>query len=99
MRSITIRYEYSGSEESWRSVVGDFIAALDADAEIAGKFTYQVSVADKARVHWGRWDSQETLKTMQSRPYFKTFSEGLKGLLGGQPEALVADVALKTAGW
>jgi quinol monooxygenase YgiN len=101
MRSITIRYQYEGPEEDWREVVGDFIAALDADPDVSGKFEYQVSVADdgKSRVHWGRWDSQETLKKMQASDYFKIFAERLKELAGGTPETFATDVVLKTKSW
>jgi hypothetical protein len=100
MRTITIRYKFSGPEDQWRVVVGDYIAALDGDPDVAGKFTYQVATADdrETRTHWGRWDSQETLKTMQSRDYFKTFTSRLRELVG-QTEATAADVVLKTAGW
>jgi quinol monooxygenase YgiN len=101
MRTITIWYDYAGPEEEWRRVVGDFIAGINGDPEIAGKFTYQVTTADdsRTRVHWGRWDNQETLQTMQSRNYFKRFSEGLKELIGGQPNTMAADVVLRTSGW
>lgn len=101
MRSITIRYRYDGPEEKWREVIGDFIAALDADPDVSDKFDYQVSVADDgvSRIHWGRWDSQDTLRKMQSSDYFKTFAERLKELAGGPPETVATDVALKTSGW
>ena len=65
MRGITITYKYDGPEEAWRDLTGAFIAAIDADPAVAGKFTYQVMTADDGitRVHWGRWDSDETLKS------------------------------------
>jgi hypothetical protein len=61
MRTITIWYDYAGPEEEWRRLVGDFIAGINGDPEIAGKFTYQVTTADdsRTRVHWGRWDNQD----------------------------------------
>ena len=101
MRSITIRYQYEGPEENWREMVDAFITALDADPDVAGKFEYQVAVGDdgKSRVHWGRWDTPETLRTMQSRDYFKQFSTRLRELAGGPPETFSADVALKTSAW
>lgn len=101
MRSITISYKYSGPEEKWRGVIDAFIAAINADEAVAGRFIYQVAVADdgQTRIHWGRWDSAETLKTMQSRAYFKVFAGSLRELAGGPPDAVAAAVATKTVGW
>lgn len=100
MRAITIRYKFSGPEDAWLKMVGDFIAAIDADPEVTGRFTYQVTTADdrETRVHWGRWDSRETLQKVQSRDYFKAFTSRLREL-AGQPDSLASDVVLKTAGW
>ncbi len=101
MRSITMRYEYSGPEDEWRAVVGAFIETIDADADVAGKLTCQVAVADdgKSRIHLGRWSSQETLRTMQLREYFARFSDGLRRLIGGQPSNTSTEVVMKTTGW
>ncbi len=101
MRCITITYDYDGPEEAWTSLTGAFLAALDADKALAGKFTYQIAVADngKSRVHWGRWDSEETLAKVQSQAYFKVFAAGLRELASDPPTTLGANVAGKTAGW
>lgn len=101
MRGITITYEYDGPEDVWTEAMQAFISAIDADAEIAGKFTYQVSVADdgKTRIHWGRWDDPDTLKTLQSMDYFSEFAGKVKSFAGGQPSNVGANIALKTSGW
>ncbi len=101
MRGITITYEYDGPEDSWNEAVQTFVAAIDADPDVAGKFTYQVAVADdgKTRIHWGRWDSQETLQTLQSRDYFGAFAQKVREFAGGQPSNVGANVAFKTGGW
>ena len=84
MEGIVIRYEYDGDEAAWRSAVDTFIEAVKADAEIAGKFHYAVNKAGdgKTRIHVGRWDKEETVKTVQSRDYFKTFSQAVQKLGG-----------------
>ncbi len=73
MRGITITYDYDGPEQAWTSLTGAFIDALDADAALNGRFSYQVAVADngKTRVHWGRWDSAETLAQVQAQDYLR----------------------------
>ena len=101
MRSITIRYEYDGAEDIWETLINTFVNALNADPAINMQFKYQVAIADdgKTRIHWGLWDSEETLKAMQSQDYFKTFATGLRDLIGGPPDALGADVFSRTGNW
>lgn len=101
MRGITITYEYDGDEQAWRAAMQTFISAIDDDPAVAGKFNYQVAVADdgKTRIHWGRWDSAETLTHVQSQDYFKSFAGEVQEFAGGVPQNTGADVALKTTGW
>lgn len=101
MRGITITYKYSGDEAPWQSAMTDFIAAIDDDPVIVGKFTYQVAVADdkETRFHWGRWDSAKTLAHLQSQEYFKTFAGQVREFAGGAPSATGHDIAMKTSGW
>ncbi len=101
MRGITITYEYSGDENQWREVMDRFIAAIDNDPRAAGKFTYQVAVADdgRTRFHWGRWDSADTLAHVQSQEYFKEFAGKVREFAGGSPSATGHDISTKTVGW
>lgn len=101
MRGITITYTYTGDETVWESAVADFIAAIDGDPVIAGKFTYQVAIADdkQTRFHWGRWDSAETLAHLQSQEYFKTFARKVRDFADGAPTATGHDITAKTSGW
>ena len=101
MRGITITYKYSGDESTWRNAMSDFITAIDTDPVVAGKFTYQVAIADdnETRFHWGRWDSAETLAHVQSQGYFKTFAGQVREFAGGAPSATGHDTAFKTSGW
>ncbi len=101
MRGITISYNFDGDEAEWEAATSTFIAAIDADPDAAGRFTYQVAVADDgvSRFHWGRWDSAETLAHVQAQPYFKAFAEKVRGFAGGAPNAVGHDVKGKTDGW
>ncbi len=84
MHEISIRYEFSGNETEWEAAISAFIAAVNNDAEIAGKFHYRVNKAKEGnqRIHWGWWDTPETVQTLQSRDYFKAFAATLKGFAG-----------------
>ncbi len=89
MDGISIRYSYGGDETVWRAAVDAFMEAVDADAEVRGKFSYAVSVAGDGvtRSHTGRWDSDATLKILQSRDYFKNFSKAIQGFADGTLDA------------
>ncbi len=101
MRGITITYRYDGDETEWLEAVNTFIAAIDADPEAVGKFTYQVAVADDgvSRFHWGRWDSAETLAHVQSQPYFQAFAPKVKMFAGDTLSATGHDITQKSGGW
>jgi len=85
MHGITLHYEFNGDEAEWNAAVATFVQAIDADADIAGRFTYRVTKANEGntRIHWGQWDVPETVETLQSRGYFKTFADTLQNLTGG----------------
>lgn len=101
MRCITITYKYAGDEAAWNNVTSGFINAVESDPKAAGKFTYQVAVADdgETRIHWGRWDSAQTLTHVQSQDYFKTFATAVRNFAGGAPVATGADVVSKSPDW
>ncbi|WP_170333859.1 hypothetical protein [Ruegeria arenilitoris] len=101
MRGITITYSYEGNESAWTDATAAFISAINSDPAAAGKFTYQVAVADDGttRFHWGRWDSAETLAHVQAQPYFKEFAAKVREFAGGAPHATGHDIFAKTGGW
>lgn len=86
---ICVTYRYGDDEGAWDRLVSTFTAALAADAEVRDGFDYTIHCGKDgvSRVHIGRWDTPERVATVQSRPYFKTFSEGLKAMAG---DSLVA---------
>lgn len=101
MRGITITYTYSGDEAIWQTVIDTFVSALDSDTDLKGRFAYQVAIADdgETRIHWGRWDSPETLAHVQAQPYFSEFAAKVKEFAGGAPKATGHDIAAKTSNW
>ncbi len=81
---ICVSYDYVGDEAKWESVVSGFVSSIQADQDLAGRFSYTIQKAREgsARIHVGRWDTPETVALLQSRDYFKTFSANLKELAG-----------------
>ncbi|MBV1896199.1 MAG: hypothetical protein KUG70_07055 [Rhodobacteraceae bacterium] len=85
MHGIDIQYEFSGDEAEWTAAIRAFVKAIDADEDVAGRFTYRVTKAKQGntRIHWGQWDVPETVQILQSRDYFKTFATKLQGFSNG----------------
>jgi quinol monooxygenase YgiN len=89
MLGIVIEYDYAGDEDIWQTAVDTFMGHIDADERLSGRLSYQVNVRNdgSGRIHVGNWDSEETLKYMQSQPYFSEFAGKVKEFSGGQPRA------------
>ena len=94
MPGIVIEYDLAGDEEAWRKAVDAFIEALKQDWAVNFDFGYMVTrVGDTpTRIHVGRWGKEETLKLLQSRDYFKTFSQAIQEFAGGAPNARRVEV-------
>ena len=81
---ILIEYELSGDEAAWRQAVDTFVANIDADPRLQGRFSYIVTARGEegGRVHVGQWDAEETLAHLQSQPWFKDFSQAVQTSAG-----------------
>jgi hypothetical protein len=67
MLGISIRYSYDGPAEPREAAINAFIDNINNDPDIAGKFHYRVNIGKDGttRVHWGRWDEQHIVETLQ----------------------------------
>ena len=65
--------------------IDSFTGNIDADDRLRGRFSYQVNVAGHGagRVHVCGWDRDETLKHLQSQPFFAEFAAAIKKFSGG----------------
>ena len=99
MHGIVIEYDYSGDETVWRDAVDTFICRIDRDDRLKGRFSYQVNVRNDGagRVHIGHWDEEETLKHLQSQPFFAEFAGKVKEFAGGPPKSTGFQKLAKTA--
>ncbi len=98
MFGIVIQYDFSGDEAAWRAAIDEFIGQINSDDRLKGRFSYQVNVRKDGggRVHIGQWDEEETLKHLQSQPFFGEFAEKIKGFAGGQPNSTVFENVTST---
>ena len=98
MNGIVVRYEYAGDEGKWRAAMGAFVAAVAADDAVRGRFRYAITRqrGGAVRTHMGRWDSEETLRTVQSRDYFKTFAAAVQEFGGASVTTTPMEVVEST---
>jgi quinol monooxygenase YgiN len=98
MQGIIVRYRYDGDEAVWQSVVDGFVQAIADDPAAKGKFRYTVTIAadNAGRTHVGRWDTDATLKTVQSRDYFKAFSAAVQKFAGETLQSTRMRIAAST---
>ncbi len=99
MYGILIKYDYDGDEGQWMKAVEEFVAAVDADPALRGKFAYRVNIAADGvgRVHVGSWDGVETLAHLQAQDFFKRFAAKVGEFAGGAPSATRLRLAVETA--
>ena len=84
MGGLLIEYRYDGDEAVWQNAVESFIKNIAADARLRSSFRYHVFVKEDgvSRVHVPSWDSEETLKHLQSQPFFSEFAGHIKSFAG-----------------
>ena len=85
MQGLIIEYNYDGPEEPWRQAIESFLENIKADGQLTGKFSYQVMSEKKSpekKVHIPKWQDEETLKHLQSQPWFKDFAGKVQGFAG-----------------
>ena len=99
MKYFLIKYQRKKvAEDEWHRSIAQFIAALDADAGLKGKISYRCM---KRRdgvdyFHLAAAADDEAVKTLQSRDFFKRYTEQTKLTGGGEVEVLPLEMVAET---
>ena len=95
-----IKYQFAnGTTEEWHREVGRFIAALNGDPELKGRILYRVmkNRDDTSYYHLAAAADDQAVKTLQSRDFFKHYTEKTRQVAGGEvtvtPIELIAETA------
>jgi hypothetical protein len=95
-----IKYQFAnGTPEQWHREVETFIAALDNDPELKGKITYRCmkNRDDSSYFHLAAAADEQTIKTLQSRDFFKAYTAKTRQVAAGEvvvtPMLLIAETA------
>src|SRR5271154_5654394 len=101
MKHFLIKYRFKdGSEAAWREQIGRFIAAVEADATLNGRISYRCMKADNGSgeyYHLAATADDEAGKALQSRDFFKAYTEETRRVSGGTVEVLPLAIVAETS--
>jgi len=100
MKHFMIKYQFAnGTAAEWHRDIGRFIAALNEDPELKGKIIYRClkNRDDDNYYHLATAFDEQAIKTLQSRDFFKHYTEKTRLVAGGEvvvtPMELIAETA------
>ena len=101
MKHFMIKYSFAnGTTEDWHREIARFITALDGDAELKGRISYRCmkNRDDRNYFHLAAAADDAAVKTLQSRDFFKAYTETTRRVAGGEvtvtPIELIATTAI-----
>ncbi len=99
MKHFMIRYQFAnGAPEEWHREVSRFIAALDGDPDLKGRIGYRVmkNRDDASYFHLAAAADEAAVKTLQSRDFFKHYTEKTRQVAGGEVSVTPIEVIGQT---
>jgi hypothetical protein len=99
MKPFLITYSRTnGSEEQWRSHIRRFIEALETDPDLRGRIAYRCM---KRRggddyYHLATAIDDAAISTLQSRDWFKRYTEQSREVSGGKVEVVPLEIVAET---
>jgi hypothetical protein len=101
MKHFMIKYQFAnGTMEEWHREIARFISALDNDPELRGKISYRVmkNRDDASYFHLAAPADEAAVKTLQSRDFFKHYTEKTRQVAGGEVVVTPMELIAETAG-
>lgn len=87
MKHFMIKYQFtSGTTEAWHQEIGRFIKAINDDPELKGRISYRCmkNRDDGSYFHLADVADDQAQKTLQSRAFFKHYTEMTRKVAGGE---------------
>jgi len=101
VKHFVIKYTFTnGQAEDWHREIEKFIAAIEADPELKRRISYRCmkNRDDQSYFHLAAAADDAAVKTLQSRDFFKAYTEKTRQVAGGEvtvtPIELIAETAL-----
>ncbi len=99
MKHFIIKYRFTnGTKEDWHREIARFIAGLDADPALKG-VSYRVmkNAKDSDYYHLASVVDDASVAALNSRDWFKHYTEATKAVAGGEVTVLPLEVIAETA--
>jgi hypothetical protein len=100
MKHFLIKYQFkSGVPEAWHESVRKFIALLDGDADLKGRISYRClkEKSGSGYYHLAAAADDDAIKALQSRDFFKRYTEATRVVGGGDVEVVPLELIAETA--
>ncbi|MCP3462374.1 hypothetical protein [Bradyrhizobium sp. CCGUVB23] len=100
MKHFMIEYQFrNGTTEAWHQEIGRFIKAINADPELKGRIGYRCmkNRDDNSYFHLASVTDEAAQKTLQSRDFFKHYTEMTRQVAGGEVTVTPIEVIDATA--
>jgi hypothetical protein len=100
MKHFMIKYQFAnGTTEAWHREIETFISALNSDPELKGKISYRVmkNRDDTSYYHLAAAADEQAVKTLQSRDFFKHYTNKTREVAGGEVSVTPIEVIAETA--
>ncbi len=101
MKHFLIQYRLEqGTTEEWHQEIARFISALDSDPTLAGRITYRCMRRGPGPeyMHLAGAVDDEASRILQTRDYFKRYTEQTKLVSGGGVEVSPLEAIAETRG-
>ncbi|WP_245330563.1 hypothetical protein [Bradyrhizobium sp. AS23.2] len=100
MKHFMIRYQFKdGTTDAWHQEIRRFIKAIDDDPELRGRIGYRCikNRDDGSYFHLASVTDDAAQKTLQSRDFFKRYSEMTRKVAGGEVTVTPIEMIDQTA--
>lgn len=100
MKHFMIKYRFAnGTPAEWHAEIGRFIAALNSDPDLKGRISYRCmkNRDDSDYFHLASVEDEQAVKTLQSRDFFKHYTERTRQAAGGEVTVTPIELIAATA--
>ena len=98
MKRFVIQYrQEAGTPDAWHQEIGRFIAALEADPELAGRISYRCLRMGQGPAYMHLVAAEDDVPNLlQTRPWFKHYTEETRRVGGGKVEVTPIEIVAET---
>ncbi|MDM0066476.1 hypothetical protein [Variovorax sp. J31P207] len=100
MKHFLIKYRFkTGTREAWHEHIQQFIAWLDSEPDVKGKISYRCMKErdGDGYYHLAAASDEQAIKTLQSKDFFKRYTEESKRVAGGEVEVVPLELIAQTS--